>query len=83
METALLTTRSTYFLTLSGIDEVFIRSHITELRSIIAEHNSRYYQTANPIISDAEYDQLFALLIEREERFPDLLTTNSPTQRLV
>ena len=62
---------------------MFIRTHIAELRTIISEHNSRYYQTANPLISDGEYDHLFALLIEREQRFPDLLTTNSPTQRLV
>lgn len=83
MDEHLVTTRSTYFLTSATYEEDFVRAHISELRQLLIEHNKRYYQTADPIISDREYDQLFALLVEREDRFPDLKTSDSPTQRLV
>jgi DNA ligase (NAD+) len=83
MDTEKLSLRTTYFLTTSSHDEQFVRTHIAELRIIIEAHNNLYYHTADPIISDAEYDQLFALLVERERNFPDLLIAQSPTQRLI
>lgn len=75
--------RTTFFLTQTSHDEQFIRASIGELRSIIKQHNERYYLTSDPVISDGQYDQLFALLKEREEQFPELVTPDSPTQRLV
>lgn len=53
-----------------------------ELRAIIDRHNYRYYVLDSPEISDAEYDRLFRELRDLEERYPALLTTNSPTQRV-
>ena len=75
--------RTTFFITQTSYDEAFIRASIDELRSIIKEHNERYYLTSDPLISDVQYDQLFALLKEREDQFPDLVVGDSPTQRLV
>ncbi len=53
-----------------------------ELREVIKYHDWRYYVLANPVISDYEYDKLFHLLIEIEEKYPDLITPDSPTQRV-
>lgn len=53
-----------------------------QLRKEIKEHDRRYYDEAAPIISDAEYDRLFRELREIEERHPELLTKDSPTQRV-
>ena len=53
-----------------------------ELRSLIAYHNRRYYQLDDPEISDAAYDLLFAELRQLEERYPELTTPDSPTQRV-
>jgi DNA ligase (NAD+) len=53
-----------------------------QLRKEIKEHDRRYYDEAAPIISDAEYDLLFRELREIEERHPELLTKDSPTQRV-
>lgn len=75
--------RTTFFLTQTSHDEAFISASIGELREIIKEHNERYYLTSDPVISDVQYDQLFALLKEREEQLPELISADSPTQRLV
>ncbi|MGD2175577.1 MAG: NAD-dependent DNA ligase LigA, partial [Candidatus Brocadiaceae bacterium] len=53
-----------------------------ELRDEIEHHNYRYYVLDDPEISDAEYDQLRRELEAIEERFPDLITPDSPTQRV-
>lgn len=45
-------------------------------------HNIRYYQDNTPVISDREYDQLFSYLQSIEERFPTIISDNSPTQSL-
>lgn len=55
---------------------------IKELRTLLQYHNRRYYQLDAPEISDAEYDQLFRELAGLEERYPELLTADSPTQRV-
>ncbi len=52
-----------------------------ELRSLINYHNHRYYVLDSPEISDAEYDDLMNELRELEQRFPELITPESPTQR--
>src|ERR1700726_1611227 len=58
------------------------KRRIEELRTEIAEHDRRYYLEAAPSISDQEYDQLYRELRELEEKFPELLTPDSPTQRV-
>jgi DNA ligase (NAD+) len=52
------------------------------LRREIWEHRRRYYVESSPVISDSEYDALERELQEIEERFPDLITVDSPTQRV-
>ncbi|NPA57762.1 MAG: DNA ligase (NAD(+)) LigA, partial [Aquificae bacterium] len=55
---------------------------IKELREVIKYHDWRYYVLASPVISDYEYDKLFRMLVELEERFPQFITPDSPTQRV-
>ncbi|MDO4714069.1 MAG: hypothetical protein Q4B28_05535 [bacterium] len=49
----------------------------------LIDHNHLYYIDAKPIISDVEYDTLFAYLKKIEEYFPHLISSNSPTQALI
>jgi len=49
----------------------------------IVDHNHQYYVENTPIISDKEYDELFDYLKKIEEYFPQLISSNSPTQALV
>jgi DNA ligase (NAD+) len=51
-----------------------------QLAAEIKDHDTRYYQKADPIISDAEYDQLRKNLQDLERKFPNLVTPDSPTQ---
>ena len=75
---------------LARIDSLFFdqmskaeaESFARELRRLIREHDYRYYVLDNPVISDAEYDKLYRALERIEERFPDLVTPDSPTQRV-
>ena len=55
---------------------------IEELRRLLEHHNRLYYQLDNPEIPDADYDLLFRELQALEERFPALVTAESPTQRV-
>ncbi len=59
------------------------RPVVDELRRILRYHEWRYYVKDDPVIADVEYDRLFALLRRLEERFPELVTPDSPTQRLL
>jgi DNA ligase (NAD+) len=55
---------------------------ITRLREEIRKHDRLYYEDAAPIISDREYDRRYRELVDLETQFPDLITTDSPTQRV-
>ena len=55
---------------------------IAELREEIRHHDYLYYVQDAPAISDAKYDRLFKELERLEEQFPDLLSPDSPTQRV-
>jgi DNA ligase (NAD+) len=55
---------------------------ILELRRQLDEHSYRYYTLDAPIISDSEYDQLFQELLDLEALRPDLVTPDSPSQRV-
>jgi DNA ligase (NAD+) len=59
-----------------------IRERAEELRREIEEHNRRYYVLDAPVIADAEYDKLFAELGALEASHPELVTPDSPTQRV-
>lgn len=58
------------------------KKRIEELRGQINYHNYRYYVLDSPEISDAEYDALMAELRRLEEEHPELITPESPTQRV-
>ena len=57
-------------------------ARVHQLRTEIEEHNRRYYSESAPTISDADYDVLLRELRELEEAHPELLTPDSPTQRV-
>lgn len=59
-----------------------IEERIKELREIINYHNHKYYVEDNPEISDFEYDTLYRELENLESMRPDLITPDSPTQRV-
>jgi DNA ligase (NAD+) len=55
---------------------------IASLRNKLHEHNYRYYVLDQPVISDAAYDALLKELEELEKQYPELITPDSPTQRV-
>jgi len=59
-----------------------IEKRIEELREEIRRHERLYYLEDNPEISDREYDQLIEQLTRLEAEHPELLTADSPTQRV-
>ena len=63
-------------------DEAQAAKRIEQLREEIRKHDRLYYEEAAPIISDREYDRLYKELVDLETQFPDLVTTDSPTQRV-
>src|SRR5712664_4085665 len=63
-------------------DETQAAKQIAQLRRQISEHDRRYYQEAAPTISDREYDRLYKELADLEAKHPDLVTPDSPTQRV-
>jgi DNA ligase (NAD+) len=63
-------------------DEGEAAKRISQLRRAITEHDRRYHDEAAPTISDRNYDRLYQELGELEKRFPNLVTSDSPTQRV-
>jgi DNA ligase (NAD+) len=59
-----------------------IQSRVIALRRDIAQHNYRYYVLDDPAIPDAEYDALMRELESLEAEYPELVTPDSPTQRV-
>lgn len=59
-----------------------INKAILKLREEIRRHEDLYYLHDNPEISDREYDELIVRLRELEEKHPELITPDSPTQRV-
>ena len=64
-----------------GLDRE-VGDRLGQLRKEIAYHNYRYYALDDPVVGDAEYDQLMRALRELEEKYPELITPDSPTQRV-
>ncbi|HXI02487.1 MAG TPA: NAD-dependent DNA ligase LigA [Candidatus Saccharimonadales bacterium] len=58
------------------------RRRALELRRLIRDHNHRYYVLDDPSVTDAEYDALFRELLDIERLHPDLVSPDSPTQRV-
>jgi DNA ligase (NAD+) len=65
---------------MSGADN--LRKRAEELRKEINYHNYRYYVLDQPVISDAQYDKLLRELQQIESDHPELITPDSPTQRV-
>ena len=59
-----------------------VKKELAQLRRTIRHHNVRYYNDDNPEISDYEYDQLMLRLKTLEREYPELITENSPTQKV-
>ena len=58
------------------------QKRIGELREELNRHNYLYYVLDQPEISDAEYDRLYRELADLEAQYPELITADSPTQRV-
>jgi DNA ligase (NAD+) len=57
-------------------------AELKALREEIETHNYNYYVLAEPTISDYEFDKLLERLVELEQQFPELITPDSPSQRV-
>jgi DNA ligase (NAD+) len=64
------------------MDQKKAAERIAKLRSEIRHHDYLYYVKDAPDISDAQYDKLYRELVSLEEEHPDLVTGDSPTQRV-
>lgn len=67
-------------LNISGKDGV--RQRLQALRQELHLHAHRYYVLDDPILADAEYDRLFQELVALEQQHPELITADSPSQRV-
>jgi len=63
-------------------DRAAAKLRVEELREQINYHNYRYYVLDEPELSDTEFDELMGELRELEERYPEFVTPDSPTQRV-
>jgi DNA ligase (NAD+) len=64
------------------MDLFTLPQRVDELRQLIDHHNRLYYRDDTPEITDAEYDAIFNELLKLETEHPELVTTDSPTQRV-
>lgn len=71
-----------YFAAEQGAASGSSRDRIADLRCQIAHHDRLYYEQAKPEISDREYDALYRELVDLERAHPELLTPDSPTQKV-
>ncbi|HEY1318259.1 MAG TPA: NAD-dependent DNA ligase LigA [Gaiella sp.] len=67
---------------MASSEKVDVASRAAELRRLVAHHNHRYHVLDDPEIPDAEYDRLFDELKALEEEHPELIVSDSPTQRV-
>ena len=58
------------------------RQRHTRIAEEIRRHDHAYYVLAQPTIPDQEYDRLYRSLIDLEKEFPELITPESPTQKV-
>ena len=55
---------------------------VEKLSTLIRNHSYKYHVLDEPEIEDSKYDQLFQELLSLEQKFPELLSKTSPTQRI-
>jgi len=63
-------------------DKAQVEKKILQLREQLNHHSYQYYVLDDPEIPDAEYDRLYRELQSLEKKSPELITTDSPTQRV-
>ncbi len=63
-------------------DSTVMPGEVQELQDVLRFHEYRYYVLNDPLITDTEYDKLYKLLEKTEQQYPDLVTPDSPTQRV-
>ena len=68
---------------MASMPEVEPGTRAAELRALLNHHAHRYYVLDTPEIADAEYDKLFNELQAIEAAHPELLSVDSPTQRVI
>lgn len=59
-----------------------VKQRVQELRQLLQNASLAYYVLDNPIMEDAVYDQLYRELQDLESKYPELITSDSPTQRV-
>ncbi|MGF3104119.1 NAD-dependent DNA ligase LigA [Rossellomorea sp. DUT-2] len=64
------------------MDRQSAENRINELHELLNQYNYEYHVLDKPSVSDSEYDQLLRELIDLEDLFPDLKTSDSPSQRV-
>ena len=64
------------------MDRVAAEQQIAKLKKRIEEESRHYYTEDNPQITDQEYDQMMRELQDLEDQWPDMVTPDSPTQRV-
>ena len=75
--------KSVEFLTLvNSSKDAVCPDQINPLKKVLRFHEYRYYVMSDPLVSDFEYDQLYQLLQRTEKVNPELITSDSPTQRV-
>lgn len=79
-QTALLNKRTSAFL--AGAIPLFPKEQAEELRTLIRYHDWLYYIQSEPVLTDANYDQLYRKLKQLEADYPELRTADSPTCRV-
>ena len=63
-------------------DKISIKNQIEELRKTLTHHAKLYYVFDAPVISDFEYDRMYATLLKLEEEYPEFDSPDSPTKRV-
>lgn len=66
----------------AALDVKTAKEHISKLRVQIKQWGQEYYENDAPTVEDATYDAAYASLVALEERFPQLITKDSPTQQV-
>ncbi len=67
---------------LNALSDSEAAEQVEQLRTLIRQHDHRYYVEDEPVIADPEYDRLYRALEDLERAFPELQSEDSPTQRV-
>ena len=65
------------------MDKLTAEKRINELRDLVRYHSRLYYELDAPELDDYEYDLLYHELLDLETAFPELVTPDSPTQKVL